>query len=431
MAQDSVNITFHVNMNQYSTSADGVYLAGGGTFGNPGDNLMDDSDGDDIWSITVRRPRKESSDYTFTNGNCADYSCKEDIAGQMCAVAPFNDRRYELVDADTVILTCFGECTTDTAGCSPVAAPVNVTFRVDMSARSADSVTATGNWAGWGNTAVLMDDSDGDDIWEGVAQINANSAIEFKFVEWTGGTDDYELLDTLDGQSCVMNFGGFVNRVATIGAADEVLCVAPYGRCCQDAGPYDVEFSVDVSSMSPAPTAVNLGANWDGWSGAITLADQGNGIWSTTVSLAPGPIEYKFITDGTWETLDSLDGQPCVMNFGGFVNRVDTVTDNAVLCTPVIGECCAATGINDLLVNNNLFVLRPTLASDFAYLDFPELRGESAQLQVINAIGQVVLREDIRTNGTHRLDVRSYSQGLYFVQVKVGNTIGTQKMIVD
>lgn len=111
---DSINITFALNSASIATiSPDGIFLAGGGTFGVPGDNLMLDADGDGIYTFTVRKPKGFASDYTFTNGNCGNWSCKEDIAGLSCAVAPYNDRHFLAVYSDTTIMTCFGECTSD------------------------------------------------------------------------------------------------------------------------------------------------------------------------------------------------------------------------------------------------------------------------------------------------------------------------------
>ena len=37
-------------------SPEGVFLAGGGNFGFPGDYPMTNEDGDDVWSITVQVP---------------------------------------------------------------------------------------------------------------------------------------------------------------------------------------------------------------------------------------------------------------------------------------------------------------------------------------------------------------------------------------
>jgi len=124
----------------------GVYLAGGSNFGNPGDFEMTDPDNDSVYTITVRQPVGFSSYYTFTNGNCPDYSCKENIAGQACAdPGNFNDRFIPAVSADTTINTCFGECTDDLT-CTPPAAGVEVTFAVDMN--DADSISMNGIFIG-------------------------------------------------------------------------------------------------------------------------------------------------------------------------------------------------------------------------------------------------------------------------------------------
>ena len=40
---------------------------------------MSDEDGDGTWSITMSIPVGTTSNYTFLNGNCGDWSCKEDL----------------------------------------------------------------------------------------------------------------------------------------------------------------------------------------------------------------------------------------------------------------------------------------------------------------------------------------------------------------
>ena len=62
----------------------GMFIAGGGNFGNPGDNPMTDLGGG-VWSITVNKPIGFTSDYTFTNGN-SGWGAKENISGLSCAV---------------------------------------------------------------------------------------------------------------------------------------------------------------------------------------------------------------------------------------------------------------------------------------------------------------------------------------------------------
>ncbi|MBK6997417.1 MAG: T9SS type A sorting domain-containing protein [Lewinellaceae bacterium] len=113
---DAVKITVNLGMGGVTPDPGGVYLAGGGDFGPPGGRFkMDDSDGDGVFSIQVERQRGYSTFYDFANGACPDYSCKEILEGQPCAVPTnFNDRWLSPVQQDTVINTCYASCATNT-----------------------------------------------------------------------------------------------------------------------------------------------------------------------------------------------------------------------------------------------------------------------------------------------------------------------------
>ena len=120
-----IDVTFTLNVSsiiQLGGSIDptGMFIAGGGTFGNPGDNLMTDL-GNDLWSITFSKPVGFSSDYTFTNGN-SGWGAKENISGLSCAVPPFDDRNLAPVYSDTTIQHCFGTCDYD-GTCNSVVIP--------------------------------------------------------------------------------------------------------------------------------------------------------------------------------------------------------------------------------------------------------------------------------------------------------------------
>ena len=119
---DAVNITFELGMAGVTVDMGGVYLAGGGVFDVPGGKYqMSDDDGDDVYTITVERQKGFASYYTFANGDCPDWSCKEDISGQPCAdPANFNDRQFSAVSNDTTISTCFAQCTDNTTSCESV-----------------------------------------------------------------------------------------------------------------------------------------------------------------------------------------------------------------------------------------------------------------------------------------------------------------------
>ena len=113
---EAVQIVVNLGMNGLSPDPGGVYLAGGGDFGPPGGRFkMTDPDGDGVFSIQIERQRGYSTFYDFANGACPDYSCKENIEGQPCAVPTnYNDRWLSAVQQDTIINTCFASCATNT-----------------------------------------------------------------------------------------------------------------------------------------------------------------------------------------------------------------------------------------------------------------------------------------------------------------------------
>ena len=129
-----VDITFTLNTSSIVQLGDtvdptGMFIAGGGTFGNPGDNPMTDL-GNGIWSITVNKPEGFTTDYTFTNGD-SGWGAKEVITGLPCAVAPFDDRNLAPVYSDTTIQHCFGTCDYDGTCSSVVVPPTGINDRID------------------------------------------------------------------------------------------------------------------------------------------------------------------------------------------------------------------------------------------------------------------------------------------------------------
>lgn len=112
---EEVKITFKLGMKGVTPSPDGVWLAGGGNFDVPGGKYkMSDTDGDGIYEIVIPRKKQFSSFYTFTNGPCADYSCKENLAGLPCGNPNnFNDRFLPATAGDVAVATCFGACFTN------------------------------------------------------------------------------------------------------------------------------------------------------------------------------------------------------------------------------------------------------------------------------------------------------------------------------
>lgn len=125
---EEVKMTFKLGMGSVVPNPAGVWLAGGGNFEDPGGRYrMNDNNNDGIWEIVVPRHTGFSSYFTFANGPCGDYSCKENIAGLPCANPNnFNDRFLPPVNNDLIFASCFAQCC-DNAQCTYPALTANFT----------------------------------------------------------------------------------------------------------------------------------------------------------------------------------------------------------------------------------------------------------------------------------------------------------------
>lgn len=123
---EEIKINFKLGMGGVAPNPDGVWLAGGGNFDVPGGKYkMADDDLDGIYELVVPRKKGFSSFYTFANGPCPDYSCKENLADLPCGnPANFNDRFLPEVQTDVEVATCFGTCFTNAECVSGANAPI-------------------------------------------------------------------------------------------------------------------------------------------------------------------------------------------------------------------------------------------------------------------------------------------------------------------
>lgn len=251
----SVKITVNLGTSHINVADSGVFIAGGGNFGNPGDFLLTDPDGDGVYSLVFERPLGFESFYTFTNGNCPDYSCKEIIAGQDCANPNnFNDRKMGPITQDTVISTCFALCTTDTDCIPPPMS--SVTFRVDMKeyVGSFVNVYLSGSMNGWSAADNPLNDDNFDDLWETTLDL-PHGTYEFKFQ-----LDGWSVQEEFEGgEDCTLTTGAFTNRVVTI-EEDVVLPAFCFNSCeaCLSSSVSDVQLVSDLFSFLPNPAGERI-----------------------------------------------------------------------------------------------------------------------------------------------------------------------------
>jgi cysteine-rich repeat protein len=309
------------------TNGSGVFLAGGGNFGNPGDfPMVETAPGSDIYTITVTRPVGFSSYYTFTNGLCPDYSCKENLAGLPCGdPGNFNDRFLPAVTENTTVSTCFGQCSTD--GSCEIIVPSDITFSVDMNAYTGtfSSISVGGTWNGFNPLDFPMTEtSPGSGIYETTISL-ADGIYEYKFIE-DGGAGAEEFYENLiEGSSCTVTNFGFTNRALEV-AGSNVLPTVCFESCssCMDecAGAIDiVSSSWGTSSWQTFPLGgTESSAGCDG--------DADDDVWfNFTANSANDVILAQDPTGGYDAVIEIFDGcggasLGCFNNYGsGAIER--------------------------------------------------------------------------------------------------------------
>lgn len=247
---ESVLITINVGTSHIDVDSTGIFLAGGAAFGVPGDFPLTDDDGDGVWTITIEKQKGFSSFYTFTNGACPDFNCKENIAGQDCANPDsFNDRFMGPVTQDTVINTCYALCTDDLV-CEGGVSDGNITFSVDMNmvTEAFTTVYVSGSFNGWAGDVNALTDDDSDGIWETTLPLPGGQH-EFKFT-----LDNWAVQEEFaGGEDCTITdpSGQFTNRLIDVDG-DAVLPEYCFNSCTAcTTGVDDWNVQHDIFTLAP------------------------------------------------------------------------------------------------------------------------------------------------------------------------------------
>jgi hypothetical protein len=124
-----------VEFNHVSKNGNALHpeiYAGGEILGSHNAVLLTDFDLDGTFSGVATINANTPGNYIFLNGNCEDYSCKEQLIGLACSDPDNeNDRILPGIMEDTIIKACFGSCESDGTCPAPPPATVNVTFELN------------------------------------------------------------------------------------------------------------------------------------------------------------------------------------------------------------------------------------------------------------------------------------------------------------
>jgi len=104
---------------------------------------------------------------------------------------------------------------------------------------------------------------------------------------------------------------------------------------------YNITFQLNTNDMTETFSIPEINGTFNNWCGACApLADEdGDGIYSITIPLSAGLIEYKFAADN-WAIQETLPtGSSCTLTTGQFTNRVYEVSQDATLPIVCWGSC--------------------------------------------------------------------------------------------
>jgi len=337
-------VTFNVDMTGYSGTYTEVNLNGDFNGWCGGCAVMDDSNNDDIFTITIPIDA-DSIEYKFTVDGWTDQ--ENFIGGESCTkttISPPNTfvNRFAQIPSDTVLeVVCWNSCTS----CDSIAPPTShdVTFAVDMTnyiaaGNTFTAVEVNGTWNSWCGGCQPLSDPDGDNIWTGTYTVPIGLQ-EFKYAvdAWA---DDEQLII---GDPCTMTSGAFTNRALDV-TSDTTLATVCWGSCvsCDQAPePGNVTLRVNMTQFPDPFTTVYVSGTFNSWCGNCDALSDPNsdGTWETTLQLGGGAQQFKFTLDD-WAVQEEFDStETCTFTDGGFTNRIVEVNGDTILPIYCFNSC--------------------------------------------------------------------------------------------
>lgn len=280
----TVNLTLSVDMSNMATqfgtpNNDIVSVAGSLQGWTPGTTVLDDSDGDGIYTVTIEVDANSTHQYKFLFGD--DWGYDEGIPSA-CNVG--NNREIAVGDMDMTLPTvCFASCE---AACAPLGDPINVTFRTDLNNEvvNADGphLTGTVQFPGWRKDVLLMDDADGDGFYSYTLLLYPQE-YQYKFVN--GNSDENEEnFDFVSGGCGVDNGVGGSNRYLDLRftTADTVISHV-YNECT-------LSFPTNTEDLFAQDLGLQIAPNPFSGKTTLTFNNDDNNAFDLTITDASGRI---------------------------------------------------------------------------------------------------------------------------------------------
>lgn len=303
------NVSFRVDMSQYTGSLTGGVFVNGTFNGWCGTcNPMNDM-GNGMWGVTLPLP-PGGIEYKFTIDG---WNAQEEfVGGESCTVTDpsgqFTNRFHNVAGDITLPNVCFASCDVCTN---------DVSFSVDMNDYIAGGGSTTagvflnGNFNGWCGTCTPMTDSNMDNVWDVMVPLAAG-AIEYKFT-----IDGWNVSEQFaGGEPCTITdpSGQYTNRSYTVTGTATIGEVC--WESCEDCttglnennnavavypNPVNTVLTVSATESMNSIRIVDLTGkvvaefNGNGITQEINVEDLKAGIYTIQIETATGNSSKQFV----------------------------------------------------------------------------------------------------------------------------------------
>jgi len=246
---------------------------------------------------------------------------------------------------------------------------------------------------------------------------------------------NWECKEQLGGQDCAVD--PFNDRNLSPISQDTTIAIC-FGECSEDgsctppAATFMATFSVDMSNETVGADGMFLTGPFVGWaSDAIPmLDDDGDGIYEASTMLEADSIQYKFVNSGEYEGFDVEEECTVTTDDGQFINRLIVMEErDTIVQTYFFNSCSISSDVNELILDTELFSIRPTVSSDMVTLTWSNT--EKRGISVVTTNGQVVESISSANYETEKvINVSNFAPGIYFVKMETASSFGIEKFIV-
>jgi hypothetical protein len=325
-----------------TASGDSVRLTGPWWDWNPEGGPVAVDNGDGTWTVTFDPAPTDSMEYLWVVDGV-----NEDLTATDLSCAPLNGTGDNGAYANRLWVLDSGDISDIFESCEgSVAQSYDVTFTVEAPAGTSSVRMAAAWWENWDPEQGAVAVNTAGNTWS-VSLPGLTEGFEYLWVV-DGVTED--LKDNVAASDC--------DRTGlALGYAEDGVTLSWANRQWQAGGPLSVSdthddftclgfnatFSVDMTGIDLAGDVPTLQGNWMNWCGLCgneMSDDDGDNIWTITMSMFPGDYEYKFAI-GVWAAQETV---PDSCGTGGeFSNRQISIVDGDVTTeTTEYGSCPGA-----------------------------------------------------------------------------------------